>query len=358
MTATRVAAPPPVPLPAIESLLAPISPESPSGESLRFDAVYDDIKQLREEDDATLPQGVWKRELKRADWPGVAARAAETLATRSKDLQLAVWLTEAWTKMHAFAGLAHGLRLIDALCGAFWETLHPVMEEGSTEARVAPVAWLGGEKFLYAVKCVPITAPAGEDNTPHAWKDWEASRREPAQTAVLVSASVTPASFFAALARDVAAAVAAVDEVKATFLERVGERDAPSLAPLRATLSEIAEFVARVRTEEGPDMEPEDVGRVLNPSDPPAAEETEDGLRTRPTSGIASRVEAYARLREASDFLMRTEPHSPVPYLVRRAISWGNMSLAEVLEQLLQKNADLATIYALLGIKQSEVKGR
>ena len=73
---------------------------------------------------------------------------------------------------------------------------------------------------------------------------------------------------------------------------------------------------------------------------------------------IASRAEAYARLREASDFLLRTEPHSPVPYLVRRAISWGNMSLAEVLEQLLQKNADLATIYTLLGIKPSEVKGR
>ena len=76
------------------------------------------------------------------------------------------------------------------------------------------------------------------------------------------------------------------------------------------------------------------------------------------TGAIASRVDAYARLREAADYLMRTEPHSPVPYLVRRAISWGNMSLAEVLEQLLQKNADLATIYTLLGIKQPEIKGR
>jgi type VI secretion system protein ImpA len=42
-----------------------------------------------------------------------------------------------------------------------------------------------------------------------------------------------------------------------------------------------------------------------------------------------------------------------VPYLVRRAISWGNLSLAELLEELLQKNADLPTIYALLGIKRN-----
>ena len=63
-----------VPSPAlhpIERFLSPISEASPSGESLRFDAIYDDIKKLREEDDASLPQGVWQRELKRADWPGV-----------------------------------------------------------------------------------------------------------------------------------------------------------------------------------------------------------------------------------------------------------------------------------------------
>ena len=68
---------------------------------------------------------------------------------------------------------------------------------------------------------------------------------------------------------------------------------------------------------------------------------------------IASRAEAYLKLREAADFLMRTEPHSPVPYLIRRAISWGNLSLGELLEELLHKNADLATVYTLLGIKKS-----
>src|SRR5437667_181704 len=88
-----------------------------------------------------------------------------------------------------------------------------------------------------------------------------ASPRWPAQTGVLVSASVTPAPFFAALSRDVAAAVAAIDELKALLTDRLGERDAPSLTPLRNALTEIEEFIARVR-QEGPEMEPEDVGRV------------------------------------------------------------------------------------------------
>src|SRR5204863_9955527 len=112
--------------------------------------------------------------------------------------------------------------------------------------------------------------------------------------------------------------------------------------------------VARVR-QEGPEMEPEDAGRALNPSmDATAADvQDEDGLRTRPTSSIASRAEAFARLREASDYLLRTEPHSPVPYLVRRAVAWGNMSLSQLLEELLASNTDLSTIDTLLGIRRT-----
>ncbi len=66
---------------------------------------------------------------------------------------------------------------------------------------------------------------------------------------------------------------------------------------------------------------------------------------------ICSRSEAYRRLAEAADYLLRTEPHSPTPYLVKRAIGWGNMSLTELLMELVNSENDLAGIYNLLGIK-------
>jgi type VI secretion system protein ImpA len=362
-----VARPASRPLPDLEPLLQPISAEEPSGEWLRFDPVYDEIKKLREEDDPTLPQGVWQRELKRADWPAVADLAAETLATRSKDLQIAAWLTESWIRLHAFAGLAHGVRLMHALCGEFWETLHPAMDEGGTDARLAPVEWLAGDKFLFTVKSVPITAPAGEDAPAFGWIDWEATKRQPAaQANVLVSASMTPGAFFVALARDVAAAAAAVDELKVLLAQLAGDANAPGLGPLRQMLVEIADFVARVR-QDRPDAEEV---LVMEPVPLPDDALLDGAAGFSPPDGglkaaaplavgpVGSRADAYVRLREASDFLMRTEPHSPVPYLVRRAISWGNMSLAEVLQELMHKNADLATIYTLLGIRETEIRGR
>jgi predicted component of type VI protein secretion system len=73
-----------------------------------------------------------------------------------------------------------------------------------------------------------------------------------------------------------------------------------------------------------------------------------------PGATIRSRAEAYRVLAEAADYLLRTEPHSPVPYLVKRAISWGNMSLAELLSEFVASSDDLVTIYRLLGIRGRE----
>lgn len=67
------------------------------------------------------------------------------------------------------------------------------------------------------------------------------------------------------------------------------------------------------------------------------------------TGALTSRADAYRRLEEAADYLMRTEPHSPVPYLVKRAVGWGAMPLEELLQELLDSESDLKQIYRLLG---------
>jgi type VI secretion system protein ImpA len=55
-------------------------------------------------------------------------------------------------------------------------------------------------------------------------------------------------------------------------------------------------------------------------------------------------------LNEAADFLARTEPHSPAPYLVRRAIAWGSLRFEDLVQELVQNKNELDTIYKLLQI--------
>ena len=141
----------------LDTLLAPISDLRPTGESLRLD-VYDQIREARRGDDPNLPQRVWQTELKRADWPRVESLCHDALATRSKDLQLAAWLLEAWLHLHGFAGAAPGLSLTTGLCEHFWDTLYPENDGADLEGRLAPIYWLN-EKLSLLLRAIPITEP-------------------------------------------------------------------------------------------------------------------------------------------------------------------------------------------------------
>jgi len=87
----------------IEKLLAPVSQASPCGEDMAFSPELDAIAQARRADDPSLEQGPWVTTLKEADWKFVAKRCAQLIETRSKDLQMAVWLAEASARTSACA---------------------------------------------------------------------------------------------------------------------------------------------------------------------------------------------------------------------------------------------------------------
>jgi hypothetical protein len=82
-------------MPIGAELLNPIPGPDPVGANLRYDPAYDKIKEARREDDTSAPQGEWAHELKKADWPLVIKLCTDLLSNKTKDLQLAAWLTEA-----------------------------------------------------------------------------------------------------------------------------------------------------------------------------------------------------------------------------------------------------------------------
>src|SRR6202166_4449820 len=142
-------------MPLRDDLLTPIPGENPSGANLRYDPVYDKIKEARRVDD-DANQGAWVRERKLADYRVVIKLAGDTLATRTKDLQLGAWLTEALLFQEGFPGLRQGLDLMRGLIHAFWDTLYPEAEDGDLELRAAPVEWVG-TRLDDALRKVPLT---------------------------------------------------------------------------------------------------------------------------------------------------------------------------------------------------------
>ncbi|HOM28864.1 MAG TPA: type VI secretion system protein TssA [Deltaproteobacteria bacterium] len=159
--------------PEVELLLKPIDGGNPSGGDLRYSEVYDRIKEARRADDM-LNQGDWQREPKRADWALVVETAREALATKTKDLQLAVWLTEGLMRRQGFEGLACGLDLLAGLLENFWDTLYPLAEDGDLEYRSAPLEFLN-DKLSLVVREIPLTDSGPAEG--FSWNRWQESRQ-------------------------------------------------------------------------------------------------------------------------------------------------------------------------------------
>lgn len=352
----------------LETLLSPISAERPSGESLRYEGTYDRIQEERKEDNPNLPQGVWETSLKTANWEAVREISIEALETRSKDLQLAVWLLEAWLHLHGFSGVREGLKLLTGLCESFWASLYPEIEGNGLEYRLSPIHWLN-EKFAIKLEKIPITRPQSEDEAPYTWIDREDALRlensasdnpaflESAESEGKITLAqfngavmLSPVDFYATLSEELSSTINAAQALEQILDEKCGD-EAPSLRQIKETTAEVQRFVSQVLKERGAESESSVSNRdsdmqIADWADEPEIEHPAEHIQIR------SRAEAYRLLSEAAEYLLKTEPHSPAPYLVKRAVSWGSMTLSDLLQEFINNETDLRTIYILLGMKE------
>ncbi len=159
------------PLLDFDRLLAPVSEDRPSGESLQYSGLFDEIREARRADDV-LEQGDWKRELKVADWDEAVALATDALLTKTKDLQVGAWLAEGLTMLHGFAGCRDGLKLMKGLHEQFWETCYPEIDEGDMEGRANVLSFFDRQVAL-SLRKAPLTRAPGMN---FSWLEWNESR--------------------------------------------------------------------------------------------------------------------------------------------------------------------------------------
>ena len=343
----------------LELLLQPISAERPAGELLRYDGTYDRIQEARREDDQRLSLGIYQTSHKRADWETGEAICCEALEKRTKDLQIAGWLLEAWLHLRGFRGVETGLRLLAALCETFWGEMYPELEGDNFEARIAPLEWIN-RKLSFSLKQIPLTLPTEQDGRSYNFADWESAchfenlaRRDPSalqealqnidptvatfQTAI----ALTDVSFHGSAARDLICALDACTALQKVLDEKCG-RNGPSLYQFYEALNSIKQLMTQClharQDEPAPIDEPFEI----------AAAEGPDEIEVWSSGPIRSRADAYQRLTEAADYLMKTEPHSPTGYLVKRAAEWGHMSLFDVLKQIVRTDHEMEEIDRLL----------
>ncbi len=336
-------------MPLPDNLLNPIPGENPSGEDLRYAPIYDQIKEARREEEES-EQGEWKYEVKKADYPLVVKLATEAIATKSKDLQLAAWLTDALLRTEGFGGLKQGLELLRGLVGTFWETLYPQLEDGDAELRAAPLDWVGSS-LVFPLQMAPV------NKAKHGWLDYTESRKigyeeqadteekKAARVKTLEQGKIAPEDFDKSFNETPKAfyvsTEAVLDECNATLQaldslcrEKFGDVS-PSFGELKKGLETVRHSV-HLLLQKKRETEPDavEVQAEGSGAEGPAPAGETGGRGAAGPAGIVipladkeppGRREAIASVARAAAALRKLDPYSPGPYLMMRGLRWGEL---------------------------------
>jgi type VI secretion system protein ImpA len=338
-------------MPLPEGLLNPIPGENPSGQSLRYDPVYDKIREARraEEEiqlsDEAAKSDVWARPAKKADFVQVIRLSTEVLSNRTKDLEIAVWLTEALLVEERIAGLRQGLELIRGLLENFWDSLYPEIEDGDLEVRARFLQWVGGRLDMQ-VRKVPLT------RAKHDWFRFQEAllvgfdkdaknddSKMAARKALQAQGKCSADEFYAAvkqsgdayyrqLAADLTDAVASVRVLENFSDEKFG-RDAPNFAILKKALEDLQDVVHEIwKPEEEKTPEAETAAElpvevVYEPETPSAAAPLRKRLAA--SEEPVDPDDAVRRMIGLVRYLRLANPPNPIPYMVLRGLRWGEL---------------------------------
>ena len=306
--------------------------------------------------------------MKIANFKKVIELATATLSEKSKDLQLAAWLSEAIVAEHGFAGLRDSLKLVRGLITVFWDTVYPVADEGDEEGRANAIAWFD-RKAGFLIQQAPFLdnedcgylgyldskkfdIPDNLDSLESGERQRLLALRATAEKENRITAgkwaqavSLTKRAFCEEVKVAIDECSEELKKLNLAIEEKFERNQAPGLREMGKAMTEIDDRATKVLKQkriEEPD-----------PSDFVEGEEGGDGESAaggRSRSGhVRDREDALSKLSEIAAYFKRTEPQSPVAYLVNRAVSWGNMPLENWLQDVIKDENILFQLRQTLG---------
>lgn len=361
-----------------DNLLEPLGGENPCGEPASALRDYEKLREARRPNEAAIEAFMERRDgapkvMTREMWspkePGrVIDSIVDMIGTRSKDLELAVWLAEALLWKHSLAGFVEGMGLVRGLLDRYWDYLHPLPDEGDQYMRTRHLEWVGMTEGMkdsspnLALGFIPVTASGFTLN------QYLDARSVPAETGEMSAAAAeqraealaagktspeefdsafnaTPKQFYKDLRAAAQTARQTVEELDEFCRTRFGA-DPPGFTKIKAALDKVANEAA-ILLRKKLDRDPDPVEFAAAAAGDAAA--GEDGARAPvaipPAAAMAfdemvaavgevhgiepgSGQEAMVRIAVAARYLRRQNPANAAAYQLMRGLRWGELASA------------------------------
>lgn len=355
-------------------LLAPISDDSPTGLDLREDvsnsSIYYHLRECRtsarNQERSALANGDADF-IKPSDWAAIIDTVPRILQTQSKDLEIVAWFIEALTRTHGFSGAAAGFHLAQQLIENFGSSLYPLPDDDGVASQLSALTGLNGfgseGALISPLKSIPLT----EGSPPAPFSAWQCeqafeteritdeSRRAArtksgfiSQTDIDQAIAETSPALLSQLAEDIDSAIAAFASYQTTIDAFCTDTPQPT-SRIRDTLNSIKQTLQHIAGEKIRNYRLLQSSAVGND-----AVATEGGTIAPVHQGQLDRAAALRQLRDIAAFFRRTEPHSPISYAVEQAVYWSELSLPELIGELIPDENARDKFRTLSGIRATE----
>ena len=264
----------------------PISESSPSGQNL-YQTVHRQIEEAR------TPSVDANRRPRDPDWKKVLQLGTESLEKRTKDLQIAAYVTEALGWLEGLEGLCQGFELLRTIQEQFWTSVYPHYDdEQNLGARLSPYDFIEEVVPRVLHVAIPLTsAPllASVNLQQFNPTNQTAEEREARDDAI----RRTELLFHQQLADDLNACRAAFDAWQASN-RRLMDENAPLLEHTTASLKKLESCIQTIETVRPFARPPAGPKPAADPQevDPMADTDTPGSLSSTPLSGDTSGTRA------------------------------------------------------------------
>ena len=364
----------------MDALITPIDGSHHGvGEDLIFDPRIDAIVAARQEDDPLLAQGNWVTELKVADWDFVKNQCAELLSHTSKDMKLALWYVDALSHTDHLAGISQGLSLLQTLNDDYWLTMYPPLdgEEESMDIRAGLLSWFV-KALTDDIKQLSLADTKVENYNYNYYltaRDHDKQRQQNPDSET--SNQLTLSDYNHAIKNSnetwqkaLMSNLNKVTEQWQALTDQLNDlmgMDAPVFAPVTDLLMALKQHLHPLLPEYADttnSISQEGVADTVNSTDDHESTKSNGNKSLASTKNVtltdfnpsnrdhqSNRRQALKLLAQIQEYFATNEPHSPVTFLLGRAIDWADMPLDEWLAHIIKNEDQLSMISDMVGIQ-------
>jgi len=385
-------------------LLQPIAGDSAAGCYLKndrsvyrglrntFNAAQSSFRQLIETPDSSSDNILFEENQK--NWQSVNEMCWQTLTEQSKDIEIYCWwLMSLAFEQNAIEKIASGLDNLPKFIDSFWPNIQPYLpdeklkssepaEQASqrAELQLRPLIQILGESANSGLLFMPLQMLALIGDIDHA--QYFSATKSGNLEQLKKQAKQDFPNFKAEIDLTINAldiAIKSVAQLDEWLKKTATELSLPAISThyLATNLTDCLQAIKYLVADcyaIWPLDSAETSPQKSNPSNTENAEKNSDktGLNTASntlqsqtqnndifippqvtlsSANMANRDQAFQELRKIADYFAKAEPHSPISFLLEKAIRWGYMSLPDLMKELVSDNDKvLSQINLITGI--------